>query len=332
MSNRFSFSTADQVISLLTAANQHLREQNRQLSVLSRQIEAVFRDSGYQPLDAAMAGSLLSCEEISKQIDLIAAALGHYREELYRLYTEDLIERAGLNDPGCDASGPRFGSNAGALERQNRRLAFRDEVKRRLRAAGIPAAAREIYASVGSKCAVASSEHTGTAHYDPGKQCIRFNLEADLNSPCGALSTYFHEVGHMIDFQTRSGGAISDDAAFGDALKADCRNYIAAVRQRDNCSKATACLHIRRELMQRDKINLYADASDIMGALTGGVCQGVWGHSQSYWRRDPNNFRQEAFASFFSASMGTEGRAEAVQHFFPTAYQRFLQLLKEADL
>ncbi len=327
MSNRFSFSTADEVITLLVSANEHLREQNQQLSFLSCQMAGAFRDSGYEPLGTSMASALLNCEEISKQIGLITAALGRYREELYRLYTDGLIQKAGLPEPTYDNS-PRFGQNGEALEQQNRQLAFLSEVKHRLREKDIPTTAREVYASLGSKCTVASNAYTGTAHYHPKKQYIKFHLESDLQHPCGPLSSYFHEVGHMIDFQARDGGRLSSDASFGEALRADCRNYIASVQKRYACSEDGACFHIRQEMMRC--VNLYADASDIMGALTGGACQGIWGHSQEYWQKDPDRFRREAFACFFSAVMGIQGRAEAVQHFFPTAYRRFLELLKEA--
>lgn len=324
MSNRFSFSAADDLIGLLTMANAHLREKNQQLGGLTRSMAEAFRDEGYEPLAADMVRAVLNCEEISKNIDLITAAVGRYREDLYRLYTEGLVKEAGLAN--IADSTPQSGKD-GDPEHQNRQLVFQSEVKGRLMNRSIPLAARTVYAKLGSKCTVASNRYMGTAHYNAALKCINFNLEADLQNPCGVLSTYFHEVGHMIDFQGKAIGHLSDDAAFTAALKADCQNRISALQDRYGFSEAEARWYIHRQLMSN--VNLYADVSDIMGGLTNGECQNIWGHSQAYWAKDPGRVAREAFANMYSVMMSDEHRVAAMKEFFPTAYQRFGELLEE---
>lgn len=325
MSNRFSFSTADDLIRVLTAANAHLRERNLQLSDLSRRMAGLFQDSQGDPAISDMARALLNCEEISKQIDLITAALGSYREKLYKLYTDELVQEANLAGLIYGAA-PRFGTAGRELADQNRHLAFQNEVALRLRDRDIPITARRAYAVLGSKCAIASEKYAGVAHYHPGKKHIKFDLEADLQHPCGPLSSYFHEVGHMIDHQARASGRLSEDVAFFDALRADCQNYMAAVQVRYRCSPSEVCQYIRRELVSG--LNTCADVSDIMGSLTDCTCQGLWGHSRNYWRQYPPRIQKEAFANMFSAAMSGGQRAAAVKRVFPTAYRRFEQLLE----
>lgn len=98
MSNRFSFSSADELISLLTMANTRLREKNRQLLGLTRSMAEAFRDDAYTPLATDMARAVLNCEEISKNISLIAAALRRYRDDLYQLYNEKPTQSKDVSD------------------------------------------------------------------------------------------------------------------------------------------------------------------------------------------------------------------------------------------
>lgn len=88
MSNRFSFSSADELISLLTMANTRLREKNRHLLGLTRSMAEAFRDDDYAPLAADMVRAVMNCEEVSKNISLITASVRRYRDDLYQLYNE----------------------------------------------------------------------------------------------------------------------------------------------------------------------------------------------------------------------------------------------------
>jgi len=184
-----------------------------------------------------------------------------------------------------------------------------------------PRNAKRIYMLVGSRAVIADDMFDGTPHYSIDNNEILFNLPNDFRNPCGVLSTYFHEVGHMIDYNACNGAILSNDELFSKALTEDCSHYIKTVMETHGCSKDTAYDFIRRELMSDN--NLYSDVSDIMGSLTNGHCQNLWGHSRSYWMEDAKRIQREAFANMFSTSMQGEKKIEAMKQFFPNAYKRF---------
>lgn len=57
--------------------------------------------------------------------------------------------------------------------------------------------------------------------------------------------------------------------------------------------------------------------SDLIDATTNGQLHGNYGHSRNYWTR-PGNLQAEAFAHFFEASMGDQGKLELhTKHHIP---------------
>lgn len=61
-------------------------------------------------------------------------------------------------------------------------------------------------------------------------------------------------------------------------------------------------------------------------ATTNGQLHGNYGHSRNYWTR-PGNLQAEAFAHFFEASMGDQGKLELLANFFPTAFGIFSSMI-----
>lgn len=59
---------------------------------------------------------------------------------------------------------------------------------------------------------------------------------------------------------------------------------------------------------------------------TNGQLHGNYGHSRNYWTR-PGNLQAEAFAHFFEASMGDQGKLELLANFFPTAFGIFSSMI-----
>ena len=57
-----------------------------------------------------------------------------------------------------------------------------------------------------------------------------------------------------------------------------------------------------------------------------GQLHGNYGHSRNYWTR-PGNLQAEAFAHFFEASMGDQGKLELLANFFPTAFGIFSSMI-----
>lgn len=325
MGDRFSFESADELIRLLKTSHTVLGNQSDKLMLLYKQLGSVFKDGGYLELMGNMNGAYSASQSARQQLGVIIASIVKYKEQLYQLYTEDLITQIGFENITYEPT-VRFGASGEELERKNRQFAFQNEVKARIRDKSVPNSVKEVYATVGSKCVVASNAYQGTAFYSPSSGSIKFNLESDLSNPCGTLSTYFHEVGHMIDFQTNSLHRLSDDRPFINALHDDCEKYLSHTEQRYGCSREDAYYHVSRELMSNN--NLYADVSDILGGLTKCQCQNLWGHSLSYWECEPERIQREAFANMYSVAFGSQERIDAMKKYFPTAYARFEQILE----
>lgn len=98
---------------------------------------------------------------------------------------------------------------------------------------------------------------------------------------------------------------------------------------RYDCTLEEAYWHVAQKFAENE--NPYSDISDITDGLTNGDCHGLFGHSKRYWARDPRRVLHEAFADMFSTTFDLPQRVEAMQMFFPTAYDRFLQLLERFD-
>lgn len=326
MGNRFSFDSANELVLLLKTAHSLLGKQSDKLMLLYKQLGNAFRDGGYLKLMGDMNGAYNASQATKQQLGAVIASIVRYSEQLYQLYTEDLITQIGFEHIAYEPT-VRFGTAGEELERKNRQLAFQNEVKARIRDKNVPNVVKEAYAAIGSKCIVASNVHQGTAFYSPTSGSIKFNLESDLSNPCGTLSTYFHEIGHMIDFQASPAKRLSDDKAFIDALHTDCEKYLGYTERRYGCTREDAYYHISRELMSNN--NLYSDVSDILGGLTQCQCQNLWGHSLSYWEYEPKRVQREAFANMYSVAFGSQERIDAMKEYFPTAYARFEQILEE---
>lgn len=325
MSDRFSFDSADDLIELLKTSNMVLTEKNQQFIGLYNRLGDSFRDSEYENLKQGLLHSFSSCCEISQELNLIIAAIANYKEKLYEQFVENLISN--IQFPTITyVSTVRFGEEGEALEMKNRQLAFQNEIKMKMRQKDLSIAARAMYASVGSKCKIGSDTYMRTEHYNPFTREIFFNLEADLCNEQGQLATYFHEVGHMIDFQSSS-QPLSNDKTFCTAVKSDFKDYVFQTMKRYGCDRSEAYYHIRNELYADS--NLLADISDIMGGLTDCECQGAWGHSKKYWNTDPQRVYREAFANMYSTALGNPQRIAVMKKYFPTAYERFEKLLED---
>jgi len=326
MKNRFSFDSAEQLIQLLKITYNVLNGHSDKLLLLYQQLGNVFKDEAYFELMGSIQSTYNAGLASKQQLALIIASLARYKEQLYQLYIEDLITQIGFETISYEPTA-RFGTAGEKLEQMNLELAFQNEIKSKIRDKRILKIIKESYASIGSKCIITSDAYTGTAFYSPASGSIKFNLESDLSNPCGVLSTYFHEIGHMIDCQTNSNQWLSDHKAFQDALNYDCKNYFSSIEQRYGCNLDTAYYYVSKELMTDN--DLYADVSDILCGLTQCKCQNLWGHSLSYWKHDPKRVYREAFANMYSVAFGSPERVNIMNKYFPTAYACFIDILEE---
>lgn len=185
--------------------------------------------------------------------------------------------------------------------------------------------AKVLYDEYSNNIRIADYNYMKTPFYNSLSKSIKLNAEMDLQNPTGSLSTYFHEVGHMLDDHAGDGCAwLSSNIDFNKDLRADVDNYILKTMTDNKCKMDEAYEIISEELSGDG----YAGISDIFGSLTNCRCQGDWGHHYTYWQTDPSRIEKEAFANMFEASIGDKKKIEAMKYFLPTAYQRFEYIIR----
>lgn len=185
---------------------------------------------------------------------------------------------------------------------------------------------RKVFDRFAEKLVIHDADYpTGqTPHYAPlgsegHPRGVYYNAGADANNPRGTGSTYFHELGHMIDHTAIDcQGYLSNTEEFRNALIADGQQVLQMFQQQDIVGQNNFLRYI------------YQDAahsfSDLIDATTNGQLSGRYGHSRDYWQRD-GNLQAEAFAHFFEASMGGGWKLELLSNMFPTAFGIFSEMI-----
>ncbi len=164
-----------------------------------------------------------------------------------------------------------------------------------------------------------------TAHYSPmnylgHRRGVYYNATSDMTNQRGAGTTYFHELGHMIDHaSTGYQGNLSNNVKFGRALVEDGQRIL----QIFNGMSADR----QQSFLRRIHTDSAHSFSDLIDATTNGQLHGCYGHSREYWTR-AGNLQAEAFAHFFEASMGGEEKLELLANFFPTAFGIFSTMIE----
>lgn len=197
---------------------------------------------------------------------------------------------------------------------------YHSEVNKRLNSAGTNPVVKELYNEYANSIRVVDYDYQGTPFYNSVSNGIKLNAMADLHNSTGNMSTYFHEVGHMMDDYAGNGHAwLSSDPEFAKALRDDIEAYVNHTMITKHCNLDEAYDIISEEISG----DWNAGVSDIFGSLTGCRCQGDWGHHITYWQSDPTKIEKEAFANMFEASVGDERKLNEMKRFFPRAYSKF---------
>lgn len=158
-----------------------------------------------------------------------------------------------------------------------------------------------------------------TTTFESNSRGVYYNAASDMTNPRGAGTTYFHELAHMIDHAScnyRSN--LSNTPEFAEALVEDGQRILSLYNNLP-VEKQTAFL----TRIRQDSAHSF---SDLIDATTNGQLHGNYGHSRNYWTR-PGNLQAEAFAHFFEASMGDQGKLELLANFFPTAFGIFSSMI-----
>ena len=169
---------------------------------------------------------------------------------------------------------------------------------------------------------IADAHYKGSQgpHFDNSK--IYLDVDADAVNKRGYGCTFFHENGHAIDCFA---GWLSSDADFTAALNAD---FTAALKATGKRTKKEQYSALGWELVMPAVRNKANGVSDICEGLSGGKCKGGYGHGTRYWRDRPGTgVQREAFAHMYEAAF-LDGQREMIEKYFPTAYDRFIELLR----
>lgn len=210
---------------------------------------------------------------------------------------------------------------------------FTNEYKRILneRYASSEKVSREVFdiAVYKKMLSVVDGDWQGGAHYYPlkngdRKKGVFYNAKADEldEKKRGKGSTFFHEIGHMLDHSFGGNKFISSSEDFLSALN-------------DDLSKIKIKLDVDASWKQKFLEMIFADnsahsISDILEGLTNGAICGRFGHMGgdiNYWNRDRYRVCNESFAHFFEASMGGGTKLRRIKICFPSAYKEFEKML-----
>ena len=169
-----------------------------------------------------------------------------------------------------------------------------------------------------------------TARYNSFWGDITVNMTEDSKPRPSAGTTYYHEVGHLMDDKLKLFGSVSGNEAFTNALHKDVDDYVNKYMEEhpDIKSKEDAYAAIG-QMMNGFDADKYRGVSDVYGGLTENQAKGRWGHSNDYWEGSKTAVNKEAFANMFEVSMG--GDPEALKHMkemFPTAYEEFINMVE----
>lgn len=186
--------------------------------------------------------------------------------------------------------------------------------------------AKEVFDHFAGKLMIRDSEYppNQTAHYSPANYIghsrgVYYNAASDMTNPRGAGTTYFHELAHMIDHASCNyQGNLSNTPEFAAALIEDGQRILNLYNNLPTERQAAFLNRIRQ--------NSAHSFSDLIDATTNGQLHGSYGHSRNYWARS-GNLQAEAFAHFFEASMGNQGKFELLSNFFPTAFGIFSSMI-----
>lgn len=202
---------------------------------------------------------------------------------------------------------------------------YSSAVCKRLSQDGTNEIIKEFFDEYSSQVRIVDHDYMGTPFYNSMSKGIKLNAMADMHNPIGSCSTYFHEVGHMLDDLAGNGHAwLSSDPEYKQCLVRDVEAYIQKTMITAHCEMQEAYDIISDELFG----DWNAGVSDIFGSLTNCRCQGDWGHHYTYWQQDDSRVVKEAFANMFEASIGSKSKQEAMKKYFPSAYSKFEQIVR----
>lgn len=194
----------------------------------------------------------------------------------------------------------------------------------------MPPELKALYNQYAGQLVCLDTGHLGTPYFSPLEGGFRLNEHADLESPFGAGSAFFHESAHMLDYlMGRRYGADSVSSLYGlaNAALADLNDALSSIMNAEGCTYAEAQGKLSAELASHMKVS--ACVSDVFGGLTGNKVAGVFGHSAEYWAtRGWSAISREAFAEITADSACSPEALAYTQKMMPRTYAAYQMILE----
>ncbi len=178
---------------------------------------------------------------------------------------------------------------------------------------------KDAYIKYVPKDSIASSTYDDIEHYRTSTGKIYMNFENDNENLRGRGVTFFHEHGHMIDYEA---GYISNNQVFRNKIYEDVNNKINYVIDL-GYTKDEAYKKIAEELKGHHNSSI----SDLFGGATNNQIIGHYRHDVSYWKDDPTALTCEAFAHCYEAQFSLSRRRQ-LEMYMPNTLREFEKLLK----
>lgn len=191
-----------------------------------------------------------------------------------------------------------------------------------------PDKVREVFLNSIEEIKFSDINYTKGAHYNPGENVIKLNLNDDrLNKKGkGQYTTLFHEVGHLIDKKLgRVSTNLKLSKGFKGAIIEDVRSFIKSTKDKYSFnSDEEVRMFINKNLSDNNKLH---SISDIFGGATNNNIRGKFGHKSDYWKKK-GALERETFAHFFEATIrNDEFKLLNIKNTFKRSYEIFIEIL-----
>ena len=177
-------------------------------------------------------------------------------------------------------------------------------------------------------------------YYSPATKSVYMNIaqndprSAAMGFPTSDVRLFFHETGHLFDYQAFSGTRLLDElgSAFEEQLKQDFiahANSVLAKAKEPLINDLSRLTSMQKAVLSQDlfqSTHAQNAVSDLAEGITGARVKGAYGHGKTYWATmSPGT---EAVAHMYEAMMTKGDRLKAIKEYYPDSYAMYTEALK----